>query len=182
MRHNLQWVRLFVIPAVLLVMVISLAATAAAGPPPMQRKIPDNLLNVQVARIPSPDLLPLLQVATSCGTAEMKTRLDAATPPQFYIKGIKALVYNRGNAASNAGATGTITFYDYRTRVNKSFNFTVGAVAAKGWGVVTPATSSTEEFYVSKTAGITLRVTYAGGPITTPVTHENVEKVCPTMY
>lgn len=175
--------RMPAIAAVTLIAVLCSAVVLVNAQPQAQikRKLPADLLKGRVTKVPTPDLLPVLQVAMSCGTEEVNTRLAAATPPQFYIKGITALVYNRGSAASNAGATGTVTFHDYKTNANKTFRFTVGAVAPKGWGVVTPAPLSSQEFYVATSQGIRLTVTYTGGPITSPVTHDHTENACPRM-
>jgi hypothetical protein len=175
--------RMVIVGAVASIVGLCAAVVLVAATPQVQvkRKLPPDVLTGAATKALMPDLIAVLQVATSCGTPEVNARLAAATPPQFYIKGITALVYNRGGLASDAGATGMVRFRDYRTNANKIFNFSVGAVAPKTWGIVTPAPLSSDEFYVATAQGIKLTVTYKGGTISTPVTHERTESACPPL-
>jgi hypothetical protein len=187
MTHRNKVPRVFAIAVLALAAVFGATAILVnaqpAASPPRVVKPPSDKVRGPHVQLPVPDLRPSLNVGPpgSCGSDQINSRLAAATPPQFYIKGLYVVVYNNGSAASNAGATGTATFRDYRTNTNKRFTFTVGALDPKKSGAGIPTPLSSDEFYVSTTDGIRLTVSYTGGALGSPATHETTTKACPRL-
>lgn len=104
-----------------------------------------------IISVTGPDLKPSLWI--ECGCEDV---LDGKG--FMLVKDMNIYIYNSGNSSSSS-ATGKVEFYDELTNSNKTYNFTVGVVASKGWGITTP-NKVNGPFIVKKANGIKISVTF----------------------
>jgi len=142
--------------------------------PPQQLK--DKILKSQVAVIRGPNLVPSLWV-NCCSNGCEKVLENKGF---MLVNDITIYIHNSGDRDSTS-TTGKVEFFDVFTNSNRIFNFSVGAVPAKGWASNINPRKITGPFLVAKDKGITVIVTFKDmrGH---PKTNTQKETACSELY
>lgn len=173
--------RLIMVKKIMLfLIVISLIASGSLFAQEPSMEIKNKLIKQfgPIVPIPSPDLRPSLWV-NCCGNTDNICRKTLDNKGFLIVDDMNIYIYNAGNAKSTS-ATGKVEFFDVLTNSNKTINFTVGPVASKGWGTVTPHTII-GPFVIKKVSGIKISVTFKDSKGISK-TNTNTQKECSILY
>jgi len=163
----------------LLVIILMLVGTGILLAQEPASNIKEKLLR-QIGPItvaPTPDLRPSLWV-DCCGDTNNKCEKILENKGFMLVNEINIYVYNAGGANSGP-ATGKVEFFDILTNTSKTYNFSLGSVTSKGWGVASP-NKIVGPFIVKKADGIKISVTFNVGKI--PKTNTSTYKECSILY